>query len=69
MELLKEINHKEQLNKKGRLITREAVRGIILDNEKVLMILSTENGDYKFPGGGNEIGETKEETLIITYVW
>jgi len=64
MNLLKEINHEEQLNKNGKMIIREAVRGIILDNEKVLMIFSSKNGDYKFPGGGNKIGENKEETLI-----
>lgn len=64
MELLKEFSHVERLNKKGKLITRKAVRGIILNNEKVLMIFSSENGDYKFPGGGVETGETREETLI-----
>ena len=64
MEFIKEINHKENLKKDGKTITREAVRGIILNNEKLLMIFSSENGDYKFPGGGNEIGETKEETLV-----
>src|SRR5690554_1883720 len=64
MDLLKEINHEKQLNKNGKIITREAVRGIILNNEKVLMIFSSENGDYKFPGGGIEIGETKVQTLI-----
>jgi len=63
MELLKEINHKENLNKNGRIIKREAVRGIVLDDEKVLMILSNLN-DYKFPGGGVENGETYEETLL-----
>ena len=64
MELLKEINHKENLNKNGKYITRKAVRGIILDNNKVLMIYSGKNGDYKFPGGGIETDETHKEALI-----
>lgn len=66
MRLLKEIFHITDFDINGKSITREAVRGIILDdkNKKVLMIYSTENGDYKFPGGGVENSEKHEETLI-----
>lgn len=64
MELLKIINHKEHLNKQGKTINREAVRGIILNNKMILMLFSSEIGAYKFPGGGKETGETKEETII-----
>ena len=64
MKLLKEIFRKQGINLKGKTIYREAVRGIIIDNEKLLMIYSSKDGDYKFPGGGVEIGETYEETLI-----
>ena len=42
---------------------REAVRGIIWDGSKLLMVHSTQIGDYKFPGGGMEAGETHEATL------
>lgn len=41
---------------------REAVRGIILHNDNILMVHSNK-GDYKFPGGGINIGENHEETL------
>ena len=64
MRLLKEIFHKKGINTAGRTVSREAVRGIIIDGEKLLMICSERNGDYKFPGGGIEDGETHENTLI-----
>lgn len=42
---------------------RTAARGIIRRGEDCLMIFS-KYGDYKFPGGGMENGESLEETLI-----
>ncbi|KOO46176.1 NUDIX hydrolase [Priestia koreensis] len=42
--------------------TREAVRAAILHNGQILMVHST-FGDYKFPGGGRDEGEEKEEAL------
>lgn len=42
--------------------TRTAVRGVIFHEGKLLMIL-TNKGDYKFPGGGMKQGESVEETL------
>lgn len=42
---------------------RTAARGIIRRGEDWLMIFS-KYGDYKFPGGGMENGESLEETLI-----
>lgn len=42
---------------------RNAARGIISKGDKYLMVFS-KYGDYKFPGGGVEIGEALEETLI-----
>lgn len=41
---------------------RPSVRAIIYDGEKLLMLQSG-HGDYLFPGGGMECGETKEEAL------
>jgi 8-oxo-dGTP pyrophosphatase MutT (NUDIX family) len=40
----------------AKAIYREAVRGIALDKNLILMI-HTKNQDYKFPGGGIEAGE------------
>lgn len=50
----------EELNAKINI--REAVRGIILDNRKILLI-KTNKGDYKLPGGGIKKGEDKIDAL------
>ena len=42
---------------------RTAVRGVIHYQNKILMV-QTNRGDYKFPGGGMEEGETEKETLL-----
>ncbi len=41
---------------------REAVRGIIVKNNKILMVHS-KNQDYKFPGGGIKKDEGHEDAL------
>lgn len=46
----------------GNVNYREAVRAIIIRNNKILMIQS-KNKDYKFPGGGVKKGEGKIEAL------
>jgi 8-oxo-dGTP pyrophosphatase MutT (NUDIX family) len=43
---------------------REAARAIVFDDDKLVALLySTINHYYKLPGGGIEIGETKEDAL------
>jgi len=42
---------------------REAIRGIIFKDNKILLI-KTNRGDYKFPGGGKNDNESRIETLI-----
>lgn len=44
-------------------IRRVAVRGIIFVNQKLLLVQSC-FGEVKFPGGGQENGESDMETLI-----
>jgi 8-oxo-dGTP pyrophosphatase MutT (NUDIX family) len=63
MDILREIICQEGVNPAGRAIYREAVRGIILDGSRLLMVYSTRNGDYKFPGGGVGAGETHHQAL------
>ena len=63
MKLLTTIYRHEKVNIEGKTIFREAVRGIISRDGKLLMIYSPVNGDYKFPGGGIEAGEPHLETL------
>lgn len=64
MDLLKEILRSEQVNKEGRTILRQAVRGILLQGSELLMIHSTVNRDYKFPGGGIQEGESHAQALL-----
>ena len=64
MELLREIKRSQGIPREGATVYREAVRGIILKDDKLLMIRSSLRGDYKFPGGGCLDGETQQETLI-----
>lgn len=64
MKLLKEIFRKENLNLEGKTIYRDAVRGIIVKDNKLLMIHSKTNGDYKFPGGGIDMGENHKQALL-----
>lgn len=58
-----EILHRPGLNTGGLAIRREAVRAIIQNGTRLLMIYSSKNGDYKFPGGGVQSGETHGEAL------
>jgi 8-oxo-dGTP pyrophosphatase MutT (NUDIX family) len=48
-------------NKTVKVNYREAVRAVIIKDNNVLMVNSNK-GDYKFPGGGMENGETHEQT-------
>lgn len=64
MKLLKEILHNQAIKRNGRTISREAVRAIIVENRMLLMVYSEKNGDYKFPGGGIEDGESHATALI-----
>jgi 8-oxo-dGTP diphosphatase len=43
---------------------RTAVRAIIRQDDLLLMVHSPVNGDYKFPGGGVEAGESHTEALV-----
>lgn len=45
------------------LITRQAVRAVIFRDHKILMIRS-DKGGYKLPGGGIEAGESHEKALL-----
>lgn len=63
MKLLKEILHNQAVNRYGRTSSREAVRAVIVENRTLLMVYSQKNGDYKFPGGGIEVGESHAVAL------
>lgn len=46
-----------------KICERQAVRAVIFKDNKLLMV-KTNKGDYKFPGGGKEKGETDRDTII-----
>lgn len=53
---------KDLIVPKDKLKIREAVRAVIFHEGRILMVHSN-LGDYKFPGGGVELGESFEEAL------
>ena len=63
MNLLTEIDRSPGINRQGKTIHRTAVRGVVLRDRKLLMIHSSNVGDYKFPGGGAEVDESHTQTL------
>jgi 8-oxo-dGTP pyrophosphatase MutT (NUDIX family) len=46
-----------ELSPGGRLVERTAVRGVLFRGSE-LLLLGSRHGDYKFPGGGVEPGES-----------
>ncbi|MGP1908415.1 NUDIX hydrolase [Metabacillus sp. JX24] len=50
-------------DKRFRINNREAVRAVIIHNNKILMVHSN-LGDYKFPGGGVDKNESHAEALM-----
>lgn len=63
MDLLREFYCKPDLPQAGKTIYREAVRGIICQGGRLLLVYSPVNGDYKFPGGGVGEGEAYHAAL------
>ena len=63
MNILTEIHRHENLNILGKAVYRTAIRGVALRGRELLMVHSTEVGDYKFPGGGMNEGEEHEQAL------
>ena len=53
----------ENLDLNGRMFWREAVRAVVWREDKLLMVHSALNSDYKFPGGGVEPGEQHAAAL------
>lgn len=43
---------------------REAVRAVIIKDDKIALVKSEKEGYYKFPGGGIELGESHKEALV-----
>jgi 8-oxo-dGTP diphosphatase len=63
MQILTEIYRAEGINTQGKTIHRTAVRAVILRGPELLMVYSSNVGDYKFPGGGVDAGESHPQAL------
>lgn len=63
MNILTEIHRSDGVNIKGKVVHRTAVRAVVLRGRKLLMVYSSNVGDYKFPGGGVEAGESHNHAL------
>ncbi|WP_257391822.1 NUDIX hydrolase [Mesobacillus jeotgali] len=50
------------LKSSEKIIKRVAVRAVITENNLILLVQSNK-GDYKFPGGGLDVNESLEECL------
>lgn len=63
MQILTEIHRAEGININGKTVHRTAVRAVIQRGQHLLMVYSANVGDYKFPGGGVDEGESLEQAL------
>jgi len=63
MKLLKIFDKRESKIGYQPIIYRNAVRAIILKENKVLLVYSETSKEFKFPGGGIEQGETRHFAL------
>jgi 8-oxo-dGTP diphosphatase len=63
MQLLAEIHRAAGINIHGKAMYRAAVRAVILRGRELLMVYSSNVGDYKFPGGGVDQGESHVQAL------
>jgi 8-oxo-dGTP pyrophosphatase MutT (NUDIX family) len=63
MPLLAEIRHCGSTTGFGRVVERHAVRAIIMNGKRLLMLHSAINGDYFLGGGGVEPGESHADAL------
>ena len=63
VKILAEIHRRPGVNIQGKTIYRTAVRAVILHGQDLLMVFSSAVGDYKFPGGGVNDGESHEQAL------
>jgi hypothetical protein len=61
--MLAEIHRRPGVNIQGKTIYRTAVRAVIQRGKDLLMVYSSNVGDYKFPGGGMD----DIESLIESY--
>lgn len=57
MQLITEIIHPDLKSTQGRIFRRHAARGIVLRDEKILLLFTERYNDFSFPGGGLDANE------------
>lgn len=62
MKLLKELIHPELSHREGRVLRRQAARGIVLRDDKLLLFTERYN-DFSLPGGGVDPDEDIQVAL------
>ncbi len=55
----------ENYDNDWEVYSREAVRGIILRDNKIALVKCGREGYYKFPGGGIEAGESPRKHCCV----
>lgn len=52
MKLLQELVHPELATREGRILRRHAARGIVLRQDRILLLFTERYNDFSLPGGG-----------------
>lgn len=63
MKLLKELIHPELASREGRVLRRQAARGIVLREERILLLFTERYNDFSLPGGGVDQDEDIQVAL------
>lgn len=64
MRLLHEIIHPELASREGRVLRRHAARGIVLREDRILLLFTERYNDFSLPGGGIDEGEDIAVALV-----
>lgn len=63
MKLLKELIHPELSTREGRVLRRQAARGIVLRGDQILLLFTERYNDFSLPGGGVDQDEDLQVAL------
>ncbi|GGC89169.1 NUDIX hydrolase [Halopseudomonas salina] len=64
MKLLHELIHPELTSREGRILRRHAARGIVLREDRILLLFTERYNDFSLPGGGIDEGEDIAVALV-----
>lgn len=64
MKLLQELIHPQLATREGRVLRRHAARGIVLREDRILLLFTERYNDFSLPGGGLDEGEDIAAGLV-----